>query len=250
MSGGANEVRTGLTRTEANQKRKELVSCFLREQNTLNRYAKKLVKHNEDKALDLVQDTLLKALEYLDNFSLGTNMMGWLITIMKNHYITQKRLLKNKALHYTLNEDMKRSESLSPFDSLNSKQELDLMQFLSPHQNRALTLSGLGYTIKQIAQKENTQLGTIKSRISRGRDLLQKYINGEKIMRKRNHLTIDQFISLKRDNGRLMQYTICEGGAWLEWTHEFGFPEIFHSLRFSNGWLWDEINGLRVEGGL
>src|SRR5690242_5675627 len=49
---------------------------------------------NNDESLDLVQDTLLRALTYRDKFKEDTNLRGWLFTIMRNTFINQYR--KNK----------------------------------------------------------------------------------------------------------------------------------------------------------
>src|SRR6266850_56710 len=203
-------------------KKDDFYSALLKERVSLLRYARHLHRFDEDKALDLVQDTLVKAIEYIDNFTMGTNLSGWLVTIMRHHYLTEKRKLKNKAIHFPLQDsDFLLPSKLSPFDSLNSKQELSFLKHLPIKQYRALMLSSVGFTIKQIAEKEHTQLGTIKSRISRGRDLLQKYIEGKKIMM-RKHLTLDEFIALKKTNGRLVEFTESEGNYWIEWKHEFG----------------------------
>lgn len=54
----------------------------------LHQYALRLTKDAED-ANDLVQDTLLKAFRYWHTFKPGTNLIGWLFTIMSNTFITQ-----------------------------------------------------------------------------------------------------------------------------------------------------------------
>lgn len=56
----------------------------------LKNYALSLT-HNMDDTKDLVQETLLKALRYKDKFAEGTNLRGWLYTIMKNNFINNYR---------------------------------------------------------------------------------------------------------------------------------------------------------------
>jgi RNA polymerase sigma factor (sigma-70 family) len=47
--------------------------------------------HDKDESLDLVQDTILKALTYRDKFRQDTNLKGWLFTIMRNTFINNYR---------------------------------------------------------------------------------------------------------------------------------------------------------------
>jgi len=47
--------------------------------------------HNADDANDLVQDTILKAITYYNKFKEGTNLKGWLYTIMRNTFINNYR---------------------------------------------------------------------------------------------------------------------------------------------------------------
>ncbi len=61
----------------------------------------------------------------------------------------------------------------------------------------------------------------------------------------RMKLTIDIFIQLKKANGSLVAFNLCEDGPFQEWKHEFGYPERFHSLKFANGIEWDETYGSR-----
>ena len=53
---------------------------------SLKSFAYNFTKNTED-AEDLLQDTLLKAIRYKDNFQDGTNFKGWLFTIMRNIFI-------------------------------------------------------------------------------------------------------------------------------------------------------------------
>lgn len=60
-------------------------------------------------------------------------------------------------------------------------------------------------------------------------------------------MTIDEFVMLKRQHGKLVAYELVEGEGWREWKHEFGYPARFHALRFKDDRAWDEVNGLRPE---
>src|SRR5215467_7220506 len=52
---------------------------------------------NVDRADDLVQETLLRALTNIDSFQPGTNLRGWLTTILRNQYLTEFRRRRNEV---------------------------------------------------------------------------------------------------------------------------------------------------------
>ena len=66
-----------------------------REHDFLQQLAMKLTKRHDD-AQDLIQDTYFKALKNKDKFATGTNLKGWLYTIMKNTFINNYRRKKQQ----------------------------------------------------------------------------------------------------------------------------------------------------------
>src|SRR6056300_546994 len=66
-----------------------------REHDFLHQLAMKLTKRQDD-AQDLIQDTYFKALKNKDKFATGTNLKGWLYTIMKNTFINNYRRKKQQ----------------------------------------------------------------------------------------------------------------------------------------------------------
>src|SRR5882762_8014640 len=63
----------------------EFNTMVLRQAGSLRSYALHFT-HDADDANDLVQDTMLKAITYYNKFKEGTNLKGWLYTIMKNTF--------------------------------------------------------------------------------------------------------------------------------------------------------------------
>jgi len=61
----------------------------------LRNFALKFTK-DEDEANDLMQDTMMKAIRFLDKFEDGTNVKGWLYTIMRNTFINNYRKANKK----------------------------------------------------------------------------------------------------------------------------------------------------------
>ena len=73
-------------------------------QPTLKNYALQL-SQNMDDANDLVQETLMKAIIYSSKFKEGTNLKGWLFTIMRNSFINNyRRITKRNTFMDTQDE--------------------------------------------------------------------------------------------------------------------------------------------------
>ena len=68
----------------------EFNTLVLRQATSLRSYALHFTRDADD-ANDLVQDTMLKAITYYNKFKEGTNLKGWLYTIMKNTFINNYR---------------------------------------------------------------------------------------------------------------------------------------------------------------
>src|SRR5437868_13265927 len=75
----------------------EFKNMVHKEGSSLRHYAYQLTRNTED-TNDLVQDTMLKAFTYQDKFADGTNLKGWLYTIMKNTFINNyRRMVKRNT---------------------------------------------------------------------------------------------------------------------------------------------------------
>ncbi len=148
---------------------------------SLRSYALNFTKDNED-ANDLVQDTLLKAITYYNKFKEGTNLKGWLFTIMKNTFINNyRRLVKTNAL-ITQSEDIS-SASLS----YSATKNLAESKFIMGDINKALTQLPQdyyfpfikyfeGFKYHEIAEILHIPIGTVKTRIHVARSILKKYL--------------------------------------------------------------------------
>ena len=79
----------------------EFNTRLLGEKQSLKNFALSLT-HNNDDALDLVQDTFVKAITYREKFEDSTNLKAWLFTIMKNTFINSyRRAVKTKQIIQT-----------------------------------------------------------------------------------------------------------------------------------------------------
>ncbi len=137
---------------------------------SLENYSLSLTKNKQD-AEDLLQDTYLKALTNKTKFDPSTNIKTWTYVIMKNTFINnyrkaqrQKTIMDGTNDHYHLNSSYAKSSS-GP-DSEYEKQEI--MQKISEidkDQDSVFMLNLQGYKYKEIAEKTNIPIGTVKSRI-------------------------------------------------------------------------------------
>ena len=125
---------------------------------------------NASLADDMVQDALVKAWSNLDKFKPGTNMRAWLFTILRNTYYSNRR----KAKREVPDTDGVITASLSRKPDHDGR--LNLMDFeaafsqLPEEQREALILVGAsGFAYEEAADTCGVAVGTIKSRVNRGR---------------------------------------------------------------------------------
>jgi RNA polymerase sigma-70 factor, ECF subfamily len=145
----------------------------------LRRFARALVGHPE-RADDLVQDTLERALTRLDSYTPGTNMRAWLFTILRNAHINELRRARTTA---TPDETL---EALSPPAPAAQEHGLAVRDLeralarLTPEMREVLLLIGLeGMSYEEAADVLGAKVGTVKSRLCRGREALRRLMDGE-----------------------------------------------------------------------
>lgn len=140
------------------------------------------LSQNSDRADDLVQETLMKAWDKQDSFQPGTNLKGWLFTILRNEFYSQMR----KRGREVQDSDGIMTERMAVHPS--QQGALDLKDFraalaqLPEDQREAIILIGAsGFSYEEAAEICGCAVGTIKSRVSRARSRLQDIlkISGE-----------------------------------------------------------------------
>ena len=150
------------------------------ESKPLRAFAMKLTQDHEE-ANDLVQDTLLKAIVNEEKFSEGTNLKGWLYTIMKNIFINKyRRAMKSNIFNddtdnqYYINSSNNASRNEGD-GNLVMKDVNNALSGLSENLRTPFLLSYTGYKYEEISQKLQIPLGTVKVRIHNARkELMQK----------------------------------------------------------------------------
>lgn len=142
----------------------------------LLRYATSLTKDREA-AKDLVQDTMVKALAHVEQFTPGTNLGAWLTVILHRTFLTDMRKLKTRRRHMrSLDGHDVSVDAQEQFFALALKEAAEWMETLPPDQRRALGLVGVeGLSYESAAQRAGVPIGTIKSRVNRARVRMQKH---------------------------------------------------------------------------
>jgi RNA polymerase sigma-70 factor (ECF subfamily) len=135
---------------------------------------------NIDRADDLVQETLLRAIANIDSFQPGTNMSAWMFTILRNLFRSEYR----KRRREVEDTDGSYAESLKSHPEQNSR--LEFQEFraalakLPPDQREALILVGAsGFSYEEAASICDCAVGTIKSRVNRARTRLADLLSIE-----------------------------------------------------------------------
>lgn len=129
---------------------------------------------NQDRADDLVQDTVMKAWAKQELFQPGTNLKAWLFTILRNEFYSQMRKsgreVQDSEGIFTNNMAVHPSQ-YGELDLKDFKQALDK---LPPDQKEAIILIGAsGFSYEEAAEICECAVGTIKSRVNRARAKLQ-----------------------------------------------------------------------------
>jgi RNA polymerase sigma-70 factor, ECF subfamily len=144
----------------------------------LRRYARALTR-SADRADDLVQETLLRAIAKAHLWQPGTDLRAWLFTIMHNHYVNMVRRAARDAA--TVDIEQVSSSLAATADPTVSRQLRELergLACLPAEQREVILLVGLeGMSYETAAQVLDVPVGTVRSRLSRGRDALRRLMD-------------------------------------------------------------------------
>jgi RNA polymerase sigma-70 factor (ECF subfamily) len=137
---------------------------------------------NVDRADDLVQETLLRALVNIDSFEPGTNLPAWLFTILRNLFRSEYR----KRRREVEDTDGTYAESLKSQPEQESRIEFqefrEALAKLPDDQREALILVGAsGFSYEEAAGICDCAVGTIKSRVNRARTRLAELMSIDNI---------------------------------------------------------------------
>jgi RNA polymerase sigma-70 factor (ECF subfamily) len=128
--------------------------------------------NNEEDANDLLQETYLKALTYRDKFQEQTNLKAWLYTIMRNTFINNYRkavrantILDKTDEQFYINNTTSGTGFADPDSTYSHKQISKVVEDLEDEYKVPFQMYNTGFKYKEIAEKLDLPIGTIKSRI-------------------------------------------------------------------------------------
>jgi RNA polymerase sigma-70 factor, ECF subfamily len=135
-----------------------------------------------DRADDLVQETMVRALTHIAQFQPGTNLRAWLFTILRNQFNSEYRQRRwtiedSDGIYVDSLKTVPQQSSWLEFQELRAA-----LTKLPPEQREAVVLVGAsGMTYEEAAVICGCAIGTIKSRVNRGRTRLAELLSIETI---------------------------------------------------------------------
>lgn len=139
-------------------------------------YARSLTR-DPDAAQDLVQETVLKAWRSRASFEPGTNLKAWTFRILRNSFLSQvRRKSAGQASETAELIDVPVASNQESVVTLGDIRRL--WPRLTPEQQRCIQFVGIeGLSYEETASIEQVPVGTIKSRVVRGRQLLRALLD-------------------------------------------------------------------------
>jgi RNA polymerase sigma-70 factor (ECF subfamily) len=170
-------------------KQREFNAEMIPHMDALYNFAIRLASDPND-AEDLVQDTIVKAYRFFASYERGTNAKAWLFRILKNSYINNYRKQSKQPYQVDYDEISTYYESVrSERSDTTDMEEIMYRELLDDEVTRALNklpedfrtvvlLCDIeGFTYEEIANMLDVPIGTIRSRLHRGRNLLRSSLS-------------------------------------------------------------------------
>ena len=166
-------------------RRQAFESEALPQLDALYSFALKLTRDRSD-AEDLVSDTLLRAFDRWEQYRLGTNIRAWLFTIQYHTFVSRKRRVDAREVSLASDNDRAPMDVVGEadpesrfYDSFLDDEITRAIDALPDEYRAAVVLSDLHeLRYAEIAEILDVPEGTVKSRLFRGRRLLQRALAG------------------------------------------------------------------------
>jgi RNA polymerase sigma factor (sigma-70 family) len=140
---------------------------------------------NETDARDMVQDASLRAFKFFHGFR-GGDARAWLLTIVRNTCYTSLQRQRTAPHVFEDEDQLETAEdvSVNPAQLLERSANIELVRGaiaqLAPEFREAIVLREMeGFSYKEIAEITNVRIGTVMSRLARGRAELQRILTKE-----------------------------------------------------------------------
>jgi RNA polymerase sigma-70 factor, ECF subfamily len=145
---------------------------------------------NADDAKDLLQETFMKAFRFWDKYEKGTNIRAWLFRIMKNSYINRYRKETREPgmvdyddvenFYDSIRDDSTDSNDLQKqmYSNMLSDEVTGALQSLPEDFRTVVILCDIEQlTYEEISDFLNCPIGTVRSRLHRGRKMLEEKLH-------------------------------------------------------------------------
>ena len=142
----------------------------------LRRYARALTRGDSARADDLVQNSLVRAIAKQHLWEPGSDLRAWLFTILHNQFVNDVRRSAREGTIVDIDEAATNLTTKSnAMASLELRDLENAMNELAPEQREVILLVGLeGMAYDEVASILQIPIGTVRSRLSRGRDQLRR----------------------------------------------------------------------------
>lgn len=140
----------------------------------LRGYALALTR-NRAQAQDLTHDTVVRMLENAHQFEVGSNLVGWAMTIMRNAYISDRRRVSSRVEQTVDIADLLLPIAPGQDTSVECAEMLAAVARLDRHHREVLVLvAAYRDRYEAVADQLGVPVGTVKSRLHRAREALRE----------------------------------------------------------------------------
>ena len=160
----------------------------------LRRYALALLHGDREGADDLVQDSLERALSCWHQRRADSDPRGWIYTILYHRFVTDRRRRRRDLGCKSITEILESEQPGVEGGQEGALAQRDLLRGFAelPEEQRSVLLlvAVEDFSYRETAQLLGLPIGTVMSRLSRGREHLRQYMNGDCIRARRRALTM------------------------------------------------------------
>lgn len=134
-----------------------------------------MLTRDQNEARDLLQQTALKALVSEGSYAPGTNLRGWLYTIMKNEHRDRRRnAFRRTTEDIEMVPDAVLAQDGDQEGAVFIREADQVLKRLKPHHRATILLAVAGDSIEEIAAALGVKKGTVQSRLWRARDAIRQ----------------------------------------------------------------------------
>ena len=160
----------------------------------LRRYAYALLRGDRESADDLVQDSLERALSCWHQRRTDGDLRGWIYTILYHRFVTDRRRQRRDVGHRSLTDILEAEQPGVEGGQEGALAHRDLLRGFAelPAEQRSvlLLIAVEDFSYRETARILGLPIGTVMSRLSRGREHLRQYMNGDHIRARQRAMTV------------------------------------------------------------